>query len=60
LASMASPNKLLCIFIHRWLEIATLPDLGVCPECSIMSSIWWGMTSLHNLGSLSHRDTSSQ
>jgi hypothetical protein len=48
------------LYFHtRWLEKATLLDLGICPECSIMSSIWWGMTSLHNLGSLIHRDTSS-
>ena len=60
LTSVASPDNLLCIFIHRWLEKATLPDLGICPECSIMSSIWWGLTSLHDLCSLSHRDTSSQ
>jgi len=60
LTSVASPNKFLCIFIHCWPEKATLPDLGICLECSIMSSIWWGMTSLHNLGSLIHRDTSSQ
>ena len=60
LASVASSDKRPCIFIHRWPEKATLLDLGICPECSIMSSIWWGMTSLHNLGSLIHRDTSSQ
>ena len=60
LTSMASPDKFLCIFIHCSSEKATLLDLGICLECFIMSSISWGMTSLHNLDSLSHRDTSPQ
>ena len=39
LTSVASPNKLLCILLHRWPEKATLLDLGMRPKCSIMSSV---------------------
>ena len=40
LTSVASPNKVLCIMIHCWPVKATLPDLGMCPKCSIMSFVW--------------------
>jgi hypothetical protein len=59
LASDASSNKLFCILVHRWSEESAMPDLGVCTECSIVSSIGWCMTSLYDLCGFNHWDTSS-
>jgi hypothetical protein len=58
LASDTSYDKLFCILIHHWLEESALPDLGMCTEWSIVSSIGWCMTSIYDLCGFNHWDTS--
>jgi hypothetical protein len=52
LISWALPHKLFSISIHVWTEESTLPNLSMGPECSVVSSIWRGVTTLQNCADL--------
>jgi hypothetical protein len=46
LTSWASPHKLFGVSIHVWLEESTLPNFSMGSECSVVPSIWRGVTTL--------------
>jgi hypothetical protein len=48
------------VFVNCWPKESTLPNLCMCAECPIMSSIWWWVASLNNLYSFFSRYTSSE
>ena len=55
LAALASFDKLLGVFIYCWPEESTLPDLGLCAECTVVSTIGRRVASLYNLEPLAIR-----
>jgi hypothetical protein len=44
-------DKVLCILVHGWPEESTFLDFCIYSECSIMSSIWWWVTTFNDLES---------
>ena len=60
LASSTSSDKFFCILVHRWPEESALPDLGMCTECSVVSSIGRCMISFYDLCGFNIWDTSPQ
>src|SRR6185312_1579302 len=54
LASSTSSDKFFCILAHHWPEESALPDLGMCTECSVVSSIGRRMTSFYDFCGFNH------
>jgi hypothetical protein len=55
-----SSDEFSYVFIHCWPKESALPNLCMCAECPIISSIWWWMASFNDFYSFLNRYTSPE